>query len=438
MLACNVQFGGESQPLPPSSIMFIAPANNAVIAEGAEVTFAVAANDPDAGVARIEFTLNGEPLTTIEPPEPQKAVTARVIWTAKGVQGHFITAAALRADGSLIGEAGLTLTVVSAGGTLVAGRTAATLTATETETPQLPAGSPATAASVEATPTENARTMIAIIETSAAAQAAAPTASPTVFSVPPAPQTTIQIITTPVGQNPPTMSVQPGQSPTQPPTVETPTVFLTVTFDFLNIRAEPRAEAQKIGEMKKGDQARVIGRNEDRSWVAIEWTNVRGWVTSNPNYSRIEGDPTNLPLMTSNLAPTQPVPATPTPQPGVVPVSTVGNAADLVIKSVLMTPPNPRVGQTFSLTIVIENRGALDAGSSLIRGIFQPGDEVSDMAVPPLKSGQLATLPPLFVTLKSGGSNQTGVLIVDFNNEVAEGSVGEANNRTTVTYNVLQ
>jgi hypothetical protein len=231
-----------------------------------------------------------------------------------------------------------------------------------------------------------------------------------------------------------TVTPLPTPTPSVTPTVAGVAPTLRVTFDFLNIRAGPGTEYPQIGRMNNGETARIVGRNGDRTWIVVEFGQVRGWVTSNPNFSEISGDTTNIPLVAAPAAPA----ATPTLQLGqpLAPTSTAGTVADLMIDRWTLTPNTPNVNQTFFVTIVVRNQGVLDAPASLLTGVFQPGNERSDMAVPPLKAGESVTLPPMYVTLRTSGPNQSGTLTLDVQNEVEEGQVGEANNVVTINYNV--
>ncbi|MCC7207235.1 MAG: SH3 domain-containing protein [Anaerolineae bacterium] len=384
-LACNVQLGGTVRaPLgtPSASVVFLAPANNSVIAQGSTITLAVTAQDSGPGVAKIDILVDGVLLESVAAPVEggQSSLTAHVDWEASGVQGHLITAEAQRADGTPLGEAGVAVTVVEVSGpdaTLIA-----------------------------ALPTQN-------------------TPEPTPTRRPPSP-------TPDAPAN--TATPAPTLTPSITPTVAGVAPTLRVTFDFLNIRAGPGTEYPQIGRMNNGETARIVGRNADRTWIVVEFGPVRGWVTSNPNFSEISGDTTNIPLVAAPAAPA----ATPTLQlvQPLAPTSTVGTVADLVIDRWVFTPETPNVNQTFFVTIVVRNQGALDAPASLLTGVFQPGNERSDMAVPPLRAGESVTLPPLYVTLRSAGPNQSGTLTLDVQNEVEEGPVGEANNVVTITYNV--
>ncbi len=396
-LACNVQLGG-TPPLPggeaTSGIILIAPENNSVIGEGVHVEIAAAARDTLTGVSKITFSLDGAPLESLTAPIPegQTTFTAKIVWVTKGIQGHLLTAEAFRADGSSLGEAGVTVQVVP-----------------------LNTGDPTLSAAVST---------MGSVDILKGLSTLAPTETP---SLPPThtPTPTATVTPTPAAE---------GETPTASPTFIAPT--LRVTFDFLNIRRGPGTTYDPIGRMNKGDTAKVVGRNADRTWVVIEWGSVRGWVSTSANLVEISGDTTNLPLVAVQDAPG----ATPTlsiVQPGLAPTSAPGDFADLIIEAYTITPQTPLANQTFYITVVVRNQGTVDAPASLLTGIFQPGNERSDMSVPPIAAGGLVTLPPLYITLKTGGPNQEGVLSLDVQNEVDEGQIGEQNNRRTITYNVI-
>jgi hypothetical protein len=186
--------------------------------------------------------------------------------------------------------------------------------------------------------------------------------------------------------------------------------------------------------MQNGDTAIIVGRNADRSWWVVVHDQIRGWSISDPAYSQVVGDTSNVPLVA-----TPPKPAAAAASSTVAPVlavtSTTGPVADLVFDSVTLDPATPTANQTFTVTIVIRNQGTVDAGTSLVVGVFQPGNERSPRPVPAIPAGQTATVQ-MPVTLKSSGANQNGVLTLDANSNISEGPNGEANNTKTITYNV--
>lgn len=398
-LACSVQLGNtfRSPVTPVSSVMFIAPANNSVVAEGSTVQLAVLAEDGGGGVGKVEFLIDGVSIGAQVASTPLERYTARHDWRATGAQGHLITAQVSRADGTPIGETSITITVVALPTNAAANTTAESVSQANTAT------------------------------TAPAATNIPATAVPT-NTVAPTAETITQPTIAPTTEN---------ISPVTNPTVNPNAPLLTVTFDSgLNVRSGPGVTFNQIGKLQKGDTAVILGRNGDSTWWFIERAPLRGWVTSNVAYSGVAGDTSQVPLVASNPTPTANVTAT--QQPALAPTSTSSAYADLVIDSYTLDPVTPKVNQTFFVTVVVRNQGTIDARASLLSGVFQPGFERSDMAVPAIPAGQSVTLPRFPVTLKLGGPNQTGTLTLDVNHEIDEGSNGEANNVRTITYSVNQ
>lgn len=385
-LACNFQLGGAPRTpvgTPTWSLDFIAPENNSLIVAGTTITLAAVASDALSGVARIDFSVDGSLIGSQNAPisEGQTRFSAQQAWQPTEARGYLITAEAFRADGTSIGEAGVAVQVIAA-------------------------------------PTAQAALLSTV----------APTQAPRTST--PTPLPTFEIETTPITLN---TAAPTSESPQAPAALNAPT--LRVTFDFLNVRARPDANSEKIGELARGEEAIIIGRNEQRTWWVIERGTLRGWVINNAEWMQISGATTDVPLATTADALST---ATPSPLPpgGLAPTSTVAGSADLIIESWTIRGGTPKVNENFEVIIRVKNQGTVDAGSSLLEGVFQPGNERSQMAVPALAAGASVTLPPLNVTLRERGTNLTGTLTLDVKNEVAEGANGEANNILTITYNV--
>lgn len=446
-LACNVQFGGAVRtPIGTltAAVVMLAPSNNSRIAEGATVEIAATAHDETSGVARIEFFLNGVSIGSQNAPiaEGQTEFTARMTWQAQGVQGHFITAEASRADGSRIGEAGVTFEVVVAQGLLIAQEASPTASPTvgvppsvtpqpdqlseqpteqESEQPtEPPSAQPTEQASLESPPVGSpaaTATLLIQIQLSPGPILASPT---------PGSEQAAQLFVT---QTPAPELTTATPEPTTAPPAERPT--LRVIYPFLNVRNGPGTTFNKIGELKNGDTATIMGRNEDRTWWAVEKGDLRGWVINDKTFINVIGDTMAVPLATSGEAPTPTsIPAT----PNLAPTSTVSGTADLVIDSATVEG-QPKAGETFFVSIVIRNAGTVESGSFEVMGIFQPGNERSPVGFPSLPAGAVATIR-MPVTLRTGGPNQTGTIMLDDKNEVDEGPNGEQNNVRMITYNV--
>lgn len=447
-LACNFQLGGAvPTPLgtPTATVYLIAPSNNAVIAVGAEITLAAAAADSASGVAKIDFVIDEAVVASQSAPiaAGQTQFTARGVWQPPTERGYLITAIAYRADGIKIGEASVAVTAVAL--TPQAAAQAPTQP-TQPTSPTAPALTLVAATPIPATPSPAGPTPTILIDLSGPTQQptqltfSVPTqpilsapASPTVgVSLPTLPPAPVLISPTPSGGEGPTVVIQPYSSPTPAPAANTPT--LRVTFQYLNVRAGPDTTFEIIGRLNQNDTAAIIGRNAERTWWVVERGELRGWVTSNADFSAVTGDTSNVPLAAPPGGNPTPPPGSGA-NPGLAPTSTVAGGADLIIEAATI-PSTPRVNQAFTVLIVVRNQGTTDAPASLLRGIFQPGNEPSDMSVPPLRAGQSVTLPPLFVTVRGTGANLSGVLTLDVQSEVAEGQNGEANNTRTITYNV--
>ncbi len=63
---------------------------------------------------------------------------------------------------------------------------------------------------------------------------------------------------------------------------------VVVLIDGLNFRAEPAADAKALRGLDKGEKLKLLATKE--TWYQVQASNGKvGWISSNPNYSRIEG-----------------------------------------------------------------------------------------------------------------------------------------------------
>jgi hypothetical protein len=374
-LACNAQIGPGATEVAAitQSVVFIAPQNNSTIIEGAEITLAVSAIDSAPGAAGV---------SKIEFRVDDNSIGVQTAPTASG-QPNFTARQTWKATGV---QGHFIVAVASRADGTPVGEDKLTIQVIAATTP-----------TATLTPTSQA--------------SATPTTAP-------ASPTTAATTAPPVVQS------------TAAPTSGQP--ILEVTSPNLNIRAGPSTDFPIIGAMKAGDTATIIGRNADRRWWYVQRNEARGWSIADTTYSRVVGDTANVPLVAS---PPTPVPSAPPPTATGAPVSTTGPVADLVIDSVTLNPSTPTVNQTFTAIIVIRNQGTVNAGTSLVTGVFQPGNETSPSAVPEIAAGQTVTIN-MPVTLKGNGANQTASITVDANKNIDEGPNGEANNVKTITYNV--
>jgi len=100
--------------------------------------------------------------------------------------------------------------------------------------------------------------------------------------------------------------VSEGQSATSTPTsapASTPTprqVTFTVENGNLNIRRGPSVDYNYVGVLYAGETAIAVGRDRISRWVLIELPaqpGVRGWVTTETDYSVVQGDVSTLPFV---------------------------------------------------------------------------------------------------------------------------------------------
>jgi hypothetical protein len=112
--ACNLQLGTPTPfPTPDAPrIEFQEPANNARVAEGAEIEFLILAQDGGEGIARVELLVDDQ-FVDDSMPEVSPAVpvfSVRMNWKAAGIGFHSVTAIAYRPDG--IGSRPVTINVL--------------------------------------------------------------------------------------------------------------------------------------------------------------------------------------------------------------------------------------------------------------------------------------------------------------------------------------
>lgn len=94
----------------------------------------------------------------------------------------------------------------------------------------------------------------------------------------------------------PTLVVQASPTPELPTDTPTPDVPMAVVQSNMNVRGGPGTNYPVIGSAKLGDNSRILGRNNDNSWVLVEYpsTEGKGWVYG--NLLQISGDLSSMPL----------------------------------------------------------------------------------------------------------------------------------------------
>jgi hypothetical protein len=57
----------------------------------------------------------------------------------------------------------------------------------------------------------------------------------------------------------------------------------------LNLRSGPGTNYSVVGRLSEGDTVKIIGRNEDSSWLQVESEAGTAWITADPSLVKIEG-----------------------------------------------------------------------------------------------------------------------------------------------------
>lgn len=104
LAACNL-VGARITPSPTPelpTVEFLFPANGATVVENAELTVDLVARDAGAGIARIEFLVDGQKLSDALPQDGATVPVFRIEtnWLAQGVGLHSLSAVAYRLDGT--------------------------------------------------------------------------------------------------------------------------------------------------------------------------------------------------------------------------------------------------------------------------------------------------------------------------------------------------
>jgi hypothetical protein len=100
------------------------------------------------------------------------------------------------------------------------------------------------------------------------------------------------------------VSIQGTATPTivgSPAPTRTPKrVTFTVTGGNLNVRRGPSIDYNYVGVLYDGGTAEAVGRDRISRWVLIELpdqSGVKGWVTTETDYSTVQGDVSILPFV---------------------------------------------------------------------------------------------------------------------------------------------
>ena len=191
-------------------------------------------------------------------------------------------------------------------------------------------------------------------------------------------------------------------------------VVLTIKSSVQNVRGGPGLEYDILGQMSRDEQAQVIGATADFSWVVIQYRGQQGWLAT--YLLDVAGNRATVPVIAPPPTPTPP-PATETPTAEPYPDIVVIEASPRVIT----------IGSPFNITVTVKNQGPVNSGQYAIATNFQPDGLFSGTTLPGLGAGQQTTLT-LGGTLNGAPGIYEVAIVADLNQEVNEGTAGEANN----------
>jgi ABC-type branched-subunit amino acid transport system substrate-binding protein/uncharacterized protein YgiM (DUF1202 family) len=211
--------------------------------------------------------------------------------------------------------------------------------------------------------------------------------------------------------------VGPQNTPVPPATATPEGVVVTITRSAQNVRTGPGTNYDVLGQLRQGEQARVIGANIDQSWLVIEFRAQQGWLSR--SILEVFGDLNTVPV----IAP----PPTPTPPPS----PTASPVADIVIENATVAPSPIVPNQAFILSVTVCNRGGSNAGQFGVAATLPPNNVYTSAVVSSLAAGQ-CTVANLTGTLTNTGFYSV-LIVSDLNNEVQEGA-GENNNTFNFSY----
>lgn len=202
--------------------------------------------------------------------------------------------------------------------------------------------------------------------------------------------------------------------PTATPTPEG--VVGTVVSAILNVRTGPGLEYDVLGQLQQGEQVRILGANVNFTWAVIDFRGQSGWISTAGNLLEVFGDRNSVPIVQAPPTPT-PAPATITPTPS-------GNADIIIVGA---SPVQFPFNTLTNVTVTVRNVGGQPAGPFAIAASYLPDNYYTAVNLNGLAAGQEAVVT-LSVQLSGNTGTYQTAIIADLNNQVDEGSTGEANN----------
>lgn len=216
-------------------------------------------------------------------------------------------------------------------------------------------------------------------------------------------------------------SPTPAPIPTAAPTSTPAGHTLVIQSTVQNVRSGPGLQFNVIGQLPRDTQVRVLGATPDYAWLVIDFQGQWGWLAS---YLVVTFGNREL------LSVIQP-PASPTPAP----TSTASPSLEPDLVVLRVEPPRVILDEPMTVSVTVLNRGLTAAGPFAVAASLQPGDRYAGLNSAGLDAGGQTTLQ-LSQTLSGATGPQSVIIVVDLNDQVAEGAAGEANNRV-FAYNYI-
>ena len=226
-----------------------------------------------------------------------------------------------------------------------------------------------------------------------------------------------------------------GRTPTAGATKDVISGPAAKATSSVNVRDGPGNGYIVLGVLRRGSEAKIVGRNDDGDWLEIEYpanSNLLGWIIATSVDTSADlatipiSTPESLPMA---IVPTQVpvtfVPDTPEGSTTVTPTAAAGAALpDLVVSGTLIS------GGTLVVTVTNQGKAALKT-TTIEVGIFDASGaqlKLASVAVQSLNAGQSIDVQTGYIALM--GPTEL-LVIVDPNGKINESD--NTNNRLVVS-----
>ncbi len=226
-----------------------------------------------------------------------------------------------------------------------------------------------------------------------------------------------------------------GRTPTASPTEDSINGPAAKATSSVNVRSGPANGYVVLGVLRRGSEAKIVGRSDDGEWLEIEYpahSNLLGWIIVSS--VQTSADLAAIPIATPESLPMAIIPTdvpvtifpTETPPAATTGTATPGSALpDLVVGGTLVS------GGTLVVTVTNQGKGALKAATIEV-GVFDvSGSQLlkSASVVANLNPGASIDVQTNYIAVV--GPEQV-LVIVDPNGKIKESE--DTNNRLVVSF----